>query len=62
MTQNQIAYQQLLETKRHNLEQENIGKMQQGSNIATVAMNPISRPISTGISTLLKGSLNGKRN
>lgn len=41
MTQNQIAYQQLQETKRHNEANEAMDRSRQAVNIANAAMNPI---------------------
>lgn len=49
MTQNQIAFQQLNEAKRHNQEMEALGKSQQAVNISNAAMNPITKVISSAI-------------
>lgn len=58
MTQNQIAYQQLQETKRHNEANEAMDRSKQAVNIANAAMNPILSLIGSGMPlarVLLKG-------
>lgn len=45
MTQNQIAYQQLQETKRHNEANEAMDRSKQAVNIANAAINPIVKSI-----------------
>lgn len=57
MTQNQIAYQQLQETKRHNENTEAMDRSRQAVNIAKTAMDPILSVIGNAIpfSKLLLG-------
>lgn len=49
MTQNQIAYQQLQETRRHNEANEAMDRSKQAVNIANAAMNPIMSVIGKSI-------------
>lgn len=49
MTQNQIAYQQLQETRRHNEATEAMDRSRQASNIASVALSPIFKAVETAL-------------
>lgn len=62
MTQNQIAYQQLQETKRHNEATEAIDKSRQATNIANVALSPVFKAIESALpwARYLRGGNNGR--
>lgn len=49
MTQNQIAYQQLQETRRHNEATEAMDRSKQAVNIANAAINPIFKAVEHAI-------------
>lgn len=63
MTQNQIAFQQLQETRRHNEATEAIDKSRQATNIAGVALSPVFKAIETALpwAKFLRGGQNNGR-
>lgn len=64
MTQNQIAYQQLQETKRHNEATEAMDRSRNASNIASTAIDPVIQAIKTALpwsKFILGGNNNGKQ-